>query len=239
MRGAETESLDGVLAQLVLLHLAARGHADRVEALDHGEITRHPEVGAAPLDEIDELGLGDISLERDEGGADLAEPSIGHAHDLRSRDRGMRQQHLLDLGRGDVLATDAEDVLGAADHAQATVLGQHADIAGAQPAVLGEHLGGFVRVLVVAAHHVPAAHLNLAACARRQRHVLRICNTHLDAIVRLRQPGDAQLERVAIVVEHDVGRGLRQAVGHAHLARAHHLDDVADRFWTRRRPAAA
>ena len=124
-RCAELESLDGVLAQLVLLHLAARRHADGVEILDDGQIARHAEIGAVPLHEFDQLGLGRAHrLERDEGRAHLAEPRVRHAHDLRGRDRGMREQHLLDLGRRDVLAADAEHVLGAADHAQAAVVGR-------------------------------------------------------------------------------------------------------------------
>src|SRR5215468_12351835 len=51
----QAELADRVLAQPRLLHLAARGHADRVEARDDPHVPWHAEVGAArpcPLDEL-------------------------------------------------------------------------------------------------------------------------------------------------------------------------------------------
>jgi hypothetical protein len=197
-----------MVAQRVLLHLAARRHADGVEAFDDGEMARHPEIGAALAQELHQLGLGRrrVGLERDEGRAHLAQPRIGHADDLRRGDRGMREQHLLDLGRGDVLAADTEYVLAAADHAQAAVGGEHADVAGTQPAVGRERLCRLLRVLVVAAHHVPAAHLDLAGLAGMEHRAgVALGDAHLDAVVRLGEPRDAQLGWVAVVVEHHVG----------------------------------
>ena len=136
-RDVELEFPDRMLAQRGLLHLAARRHADGVEAGDDREIARHPEIGAALPHERGQLAFrhGCIALERDERGAHLAEPWIGHTDDLRGRDGGVREQHLLDLGRGDVLAAHPERILDAPNHAQPAIGGENTDVAGAQPAV--------------------------------------------------------------------------------------------------------
>ena len=238
----ELEFLDRMLAQGVLLHLAARRHADGVEARHDRQVAWHPEIGAALAHKRDQfaLGRGGLGLERDERGAHLAEPRIGNADDLRGRDGGMREQHLLDLGRGDVLAAHPEGVLDAPDHAQPALGRENADVAGAQPAVGREGLGGRFRVLVVAAHDVPAAHLNLAGFTGRQHGTgVTPRDAHLDSVMRLCEAGDPQVARIAMIVEHHVGRGFRQSISDADLACAHFFDDVADGFRTRRRPAAA
>ena len=64
----------------------------------------------------------------------------------------------------------------------------HADVAGAEEAVGGHHLGGFVGALPVAGHHLRPARADLAGLAER----------HLVAVV---------------VADRDVGRGHRQADG--------------------------
>src|SRR2546423_5237187 len=102
-----------MLAQLVLLYLAARGHADRLEVSDDPEVARHAEVGAARLAPGDQLGLLRTLavLQRDVRGGHFAEALIRHADHLRRLYGGMCEQHFLDLRRRDVLAADAEHIL--------------------------------------------------------------------------------------------------------------------------------
>src|SRR3954471_891949 len=71
----ESELVQRVLAQLRLLYLAARGHADRLEVGDDPQIARHAEVGRARLAPGDELRLlGALTgLQRHIGRRHLAE----------------------------------------------------------------------------------------------------------------------------------------------------------------------
>src|SRR4051795_9827778 len=131
----ESELAQRVLAQLRLLYLAASGHADRLEVGDDPQITRHAEVGRARLAPGDELRLlrSLAGLERHIGRRHLAEARIRHPDHLRGLHRRMGEQHLLHLGGRDVLAADAEDVLQAADHAEAALGRDLAEIAGTEP----------------------------------------------------------------------------------------------------------
>ena len=82
--------------------------------------------------------------------ADLAEPLVGNADDRGLRDRGVLAQHLLDLGGVAVEAADDEHVLAAIGDAQETLLVEHADVAGVQPAVGVDRLGRRGGILEVA-----------------------------------------------------------------------------------------
>ena len=70
---------------------------------------------------------------------------------------------VLDQLRGHVLAVAEDDeVLFSAVEVEEAVLVHIAQVAGAEPAVLGEGLGGELRVVDVAHHHGGALHLNFA-----------------------------------------------------------------------------
>src|SRR3954453_15426604 len=109
----ESELAQRVLAQLRLLYLAARGHADRLEVGDDPQITRHAEIGRARLAPGDEFGLlrSLAGLERHVSGRHLAEARIRHPDHLRGLHRRMREQHFLHLGGRDVFAADTEHIL--------------------------------------------------------------------------------------------------------------------------------
>src|SRR5258705_7751509 len=84
-RISKAELPQRMLPQLVLLHLAARGHADRLEVADDAEVARHAEVGAAglaPGDELCFLGTRAV-LQRDIGGGHFTQTLIRAADDLR------------------------------------------------------------------------------------------------------------------------------------------------------------
>src|SRR6201988_1069221 len=72
----EVKFTQGVLAQLGLLHLAARGHTDRFEVVDDSEVARHAEVGAPRLRPFNEVRFrhGLAGLQRDVGAGDFPEP---------------------------------------------------------------------------------------------------------------------------------------------------------------------
>src|SRR3954471_5204441 len=135
----ESELAQRVLAQLRLLYLAARGHADRLEVGDDPQITRHAEIGRARLAPGDEFRLLRFlaGLERHIRRRHLPEARIRHPDHLRGLHRRMLEQHFLHLRGRDVLAADTEHVLQPPDHAQAAVLAQLAEVARAQPPVLG------------------------------------------------------------------------------------------------------
>ena len=141
----------------------------------------------------------------------------------------MAEQHFLHLGWRDVLAADTEDILQPPDHAQPALRGELAEVAGAQPPVVGEGLGVRLGVVVVALHHVPAAHLDLALGR----------DAHFHALVRLGESLHAELFRISPVAHHDVGRCFRESVRGADLLRAQDIDDLAHGLRPGRGPAAA
>ena len=83
------------------------------------------------------------------------------------RDRGMLEQHLLDLARVDVLAAADHHVLDAADDVDVAVRVHHAEVAGVHPAGRVDRLGGRLVVVPVAAHHEVAAGADLTRHADR------------------------------------------------------------------------
>src|SRR5258705_13594200 len=76
---------------------------------------------------------------------------------------------MLDLDRGDVLATGDDDVLGAILDYDLAALIEHADIAGMKPAA-GKGLPGGLFVLEIALHHDIAAEHHLAGGLAIARH---------------------------------------------------------------------
>ena len=89
----------------------------------------------------------------DERDADLAEHGIGYAQHRDLRDRRMLRQHALDLGRVHVVAAADVHLAAPPDERQVAALVEEAEIAGREPAVGAEDLGGALRVVPVAAHH--------------------------------------------------------------------------------------
>ena len=87
----------------------------------------------------------------------------------------MLGDHLLDLGGIDVEAADDDEVLGPVDEVQVAVVVGHGDVAGAQPAVGGQHPGGLLGIVEVALEHVGALHPDLAGVAAQ--HVVAVSST--------------------------------------------------------------
>ena len=157
---------------------------DAVRALQQG-VDLAPELFALrrfadPALHQDDHRLAVILVDRE--GGDVAAPQVGQL--LR------RPFQVL---RPDVAAVEDDEVLGAAgDHD--LVVEQVAEVAGLQPAVGAQHLGGHLGLLVIAAHDARAAEEDVAHAALRQ---------HAAGIV-------ANLERVALqrVAAGDEGAGF-------------------------------
>ena len=84
----------------------------------------------------------------------LAPFLVGHADDGDLHDRGMLGEYPLDLDRVDVLATRDDHVLEPVLDEDVAAVVDAADVAGAEPAVLGDRLGGRLRLVVVALHQL-------------------------------------------------------------------------------------
>nr|GEU28155.1 hypothetical protein [Tanacetum cinerariifolium] len=118
----------------------------------------------------------------------LARMVVRHAHARAFAHARVRRHHALDFVRIHVEAGDQDHVLLAVDNLHVAAFVHDADVARLEVAVAGHDLGGFVRTVPVAGHHLRAADGDFAGLA--QRHF------------------------VAVVVEDgDVGRGHRQADG--------------------------
>ena len=156
----EAADTRGALAQDVLLHLAGGVQRQRVDDLDRARhlVVRH--LLAAPPDDAGRIG-GPTRAQHDERHTDLAQPLVGDADHRGLLNVGVAKQRVLDLGRVGVEAAHDEHVLRPADDAQAAALVDHAEVAGAQPAVGGERRGGRLRVVEVASHHGRASQHDL------------------------------------------------------------------------------
>ena len=104
-----------------------------------------------------------------------------------------RRRTRLDVRGRDVLAAGGdEDVLLAIDDLEEAVVGPAADVAGPEPAVVGERRGGRVRILEVAGEHVLAAREDLAVVGeleldRGQRLADRVEAERVGAVERQRR----------------------------------------------------
>src|SRR5947209_14731369 len=151
------------LSKLVFHNLA--GGVDR-KLVDDLDLARDLVVGhlvSAPGEDFFPAGGGGD----DESHADLAHAVVGDADDRRLLDVRMAQESVLDLGRVNVEAADDEHVLDATDDAEVAALVEHAEVAGARPAVVGQRVGRGLRVVEVAGHHRPALDDDLARLSRR------------------------------------------------------------------------
>ena len=103
-----------------------------------------------------ERGAGDILLPHHDGVDGLAEVGMRQADHGRFDDTGHGVDHVLDFLRIDVEAAGDDQVLGAADDGDVAVGIAPAHVAGLEPAVGGEFLGGLFRHLPVADEDVVA-----------------------------------------------------------------------------------
>ena len=95
------------------------------------------------------------------------------------------------------------------------LLVEDAQVAGAEPAVVGEDFLGLFRVLVVALHHVGAAGLDLAFA----RVGLGIGDAELDALERGTGGAQVRLERTAARQQRSgLGQAVADGVGEVRLA---------------------
>ncbi len=142
----------------------------------------------------------------------------------------MHHQHFLDLVRIHVEARHEDHVLLAIDEADEAALVHHADVAGAEPAVGVDHLGGLVGALPVAAHHLRAAHAQLARLADGGPGAVLAAKAHEG---RWRGQADRTAERGHVVQIHGVHRDDRRALGEAvafdYRPARHLLEALGDR----------
>ena len=118
----------------------------------------------------DQLRLGGVGAvgRHHPGPAHLAEALVGHARDIGLADRLVVGEPLLDLLGRDQLAADLEQLLAAPGQFEVAVRADPAQVAGAQPAVRVDQLGGALGVVEVAARHDRAAHAQLPLGAAGQ-----------------------------------------------------------------------
>ena len=145
----------------------------------------------------------------DEGVHELAAVAVGHADDRGLEHVRVLLQHILDLARVDVEATDEDHLfLPSADEEVAVVV-ELANVAGVQPAVV-KRLGRGRRQVPVAAHQLWAARQHLADPPRPAGAVpvLQVLQHQFGVLER--QPHRAGLQRLGgIVVGQDrAGLGL-------------------------------
>src|SRR5690606_28737067 len=106
--------------------------------------------------------------ERDEG--DRRKPALAHgAHHLAAGDAGEALDVRLDLRGRHQIAAEAQDVAHARLEHEAAVAFEAAEIAGAQPAVLGDGAPRSGLVAEMAGHEARPADRELAALARAQQ----------------------------------------------------------------------
>src|SRR6476661_285497 len=119
-------------------------------------LRRGHHLGVGPALEADGRGPRGhgVRVERDEGRRVVV---AGAVDEELADERAQPLEARLDLGRRDVLAAGGlEDVLLAVGDVEEAALVDAPDVAGVEPAVLGQHLGGRLGVVVVAAHDAGA-----------------------------------------------------------------------------------
>ena len=104
--------------------------------------------------------------ERDHRLDGLAPAVVGHADDRDLGHGRVLGQDLLDLGRVDVLPAGDDHVLEPVLDEEVAVVVDVPDVAGAEPAVVGDRLGGVVGLVQVAHHPLRRAEPELARLAR-------------------------------------------------------------------------
>ncbi|CAB4992389.1 unannotated protein [freshwater metagenome] len=113
------------------------------------------------LDRLEGRHFGTVA-NHDRRAHHLAPLRIGHADDRHVRERRVIHQCRFDLGRRHRLAAGTDDVLYPADDRVEAFIIERGDIAGAEPAVGGERLGGCLGVVKVAVEQQRSVRLHLA-----------------------------------------------------------------------------
>jgi hypothetical protein len=139
----------------------------------------------------------------------LAGLVVGHADGGAFQHAGHLRDDVLDLVRVHVEAAHQDHVLLAVDDLEVAALVDHADVAGAEEAVGGHHLGGLVGALPVAGHHLRAADGDLAR--RAQGHLVAVV---VEQAMLGAGHGQADVAAVGRAV-HRVAGGRRAGLGQA------------------------
>src|SRR5581483_1167153 len=217
--GVQTLDLVG---EVLVDHAPAQLQGRRDLALLQREVARedrealdllHPGTIAVHL--VDELlhellrvspaGGNRVLVERDQGG----DVRASVADDERLRDETRRLERVLEVLRGDVLAAGGDDqVLLAVGDPEEAVRVDLADVARAEPAVLGERRGGRLRILVVPGEDGVAADEDLAVLGEPDLAALDGAADGSDAEV-VRIAGGRRARRLGETVALDHGRPQR------------------------------
>ena len=144
----------------------------------------------------------------------LAATRILQTDDRGILHRGMPVQHLLDLAGEHVLARDDQHLLDATRDEQVAILVETAHVAGAEEAVLVEHLRRLLGQVPVAVHHVGALDADLAILAGRQHATIGRHDAFLHIGQRPTHAAMTPLARQA-PVGHGAGLGESVALGDA------------------------
>ena len=127
----------------------------------------------------------------------------------------MGQQQRLEFGRRDLEALELDQLLDPIDDRQVAVLVDEADIAGMQPAVVVDRVGGCLRVIEVPLHHLRSTHPQLADTT----HVLVVAVLHVhDPTLGVRHGDTAG---AGLEPAHPGDMGYRTQLGHSKAL--HHL----------------
>ena len=149
----------GPLPEDVLEHLAGGVEGQRVDDLhDAGDLV----IGHFVPAPFDDVVTRDVLRDDDEGHAHLTQPVVGDADHRGLLHGGMPQQRVLDLGGVGVEAADDEHVLDPTHDAEPAGLVDLAEVTGAQPAVVRQHLLRLLGVVEVPRHDAAAAEQHFA-----------------------------------------------------------------------------
>ena len=144
----------------------ARGRAR--DGVGDVNLLRTLEVGQPLLAERQQLGLGGIDRSEHDRRRDLLTPRrMRHAEADRLGHRGVREQHLVNLARRDLLAAAIDHLLEPSGQRQIAVLVEESLVAGPEPAI-DERRGVGLGVVLVPADHVGSLDDDLAPLAGRQ-----------------------------------------------------------------------
>ncbi len=179
------------------------------QALQHMNLARHLERRQQVIEEVYELRRCDAGawLQHDGRPDILAQPRMRHREGCRLAHRQMAQQRLLDVVGRDLLAAAIDDLLGAADDGEETLLVDHAQIARRQPIIL-QAARHAVDILQVARRDARPAQHHLPDLTRRQEKLLVAPN------------GELVLRHAADSSGPGFGRRQRRSGHHARLAQA-------------------
>ena len=164
-------------------------------------MARHLVVRDLAVAEGTHVGFGErcALAQHDPRSYGFAEAVVRHAEDRDVGDRLVAVEVLLDLARSDVLAAADDHVLHAADDIHVPVLVHHGKIARVHPAGGVDGLGGFLRLVPVAAHDAVAARAQLTRFAAPHHLAVLADDLHLHVRVDAADRRNALVQRVVHV----------------------------------------